>query len=134
MNEQLSGRELDAVIHRDVMCQVWDESRCRACGWALAQSTADGCVAESCSQRPYPAKMADEPPRYSESIEAAMRVEDRIAWLGLIGAYVSALKLIGDRSTSARVITDEGRMWRMAHATPEQRCLAALSALEEKKS
>jgi hypothetical protein len=68
----------------------------------------------------------------TEEIEAAMQVEDRIAELGLQAQYVSALQLIGDKSTTARVITDTGRLWRLVHATAEQRCRAALAAIEGK--
>ena len=68
-------------------------------------------------------------PLYSSSIEEAMEVENQIAKLGLIREYVRALEHIGDMSTPSRVITDTGIAWRLAHATAEQRCRAALAAV-----
>lgn len=70
-------------------------------------------------------------PRYSSDISAAMEVENRIEQLHLIREYVRALEHIGDMATPSRVITDTGVAWRLAHATPEQRCRAALKAVED---
>lgn len=39
--------------------QLWDETRCRVCGWPLAESADKGCVPGNCSQRPAPATRAD---------------------------------------------------------------------------
>jgi hypothetical protein len=67
-------------------------------------------------------------PNFSESIEAAMQVEDRIAEMGLRSEYYRAL--VG---TVASAITDRFfQMFDVVHATPEQRCLAALKAVEGK--
>jgi hypothetical protein len=75
--KELIGRELDAAVAEKVMGHVWNEARCRACGWPLAATAEEGCTIESCSQRPYPSKRADEPAPYSESIEAAMQVAEK---------------------------------------------------------
>lgn len=40
--------------------QPWDESRCRICGWPVKASLLDGCTVNSCSQRPAPARRADD--------------------------------------------------------------------------
>lgn len=39
--------------------RLWDETRCRVCGWPLAESADRGCVPGNCSQRPAPAVRAD---------------------------------------------------------------------------
>jgi hypothetical protein len=38
---------------------MWDEARCRVCGWPLAESADRGCVPGNCSMRPKPAQRAD---------------------------------------------------------------------------
>ena len=42
-----------------------DVRRCDVCGWPLAQSPDDGCVADNCSMRPRPS------PTYREKLQAA---------------------------------------------------------------
>lgn len=40
--------------------RLWDETRCRVCGWPLAESVDKGCVPGNCSQRPLPKERADQ--------------------------------------------------------------------------
>lgn len=69
----VAWRELDAAVHLALGYQ-WDEKRCRICGWLLETEISIGCVAGGCSQRPAPARRADEPPAYSADICAAWHV------------------------------------------------------------
>lgn len=39
--------------------RLWDEARCRVCGWPLVERIEDGCVTGSCSMRPLPKQRAD---------------------------------------------------------------------------
>lgn len=39
--------------------RVWDEMRCRICGWPLAKTRDEGCVPGDCSMRPRPTRRAD---------------------------------------------------------------------------
>lgn len=70
------------------------------------------------------------PAPFAESIAQAFKAEDRIAELNLKGAYASALCRI--------VVADmkdgdiESGQWLLAHASPEQRCRAALQCVKEK--
>lgn len=78
-----AGRELNALVHKQVMGIVWDESRCRVCGWALASRWELGCVVGNCSmrQREFHGN-ADEPPAYSENIRLAWEVVEAMGHLG----------------------------------------------------
>lgn len=60
----------------------------------------------------------------STDIAFAMRVEDRIAELGLQSPYYGALVNIVAASITDRVF----HLFDVVHATPEQRCRAALQA------
>ena len=68
-------------------------------------------------------------PSYSTDIAAAYQMEERIAELGLIDEYCKQLNKI------ANVHWDEGvrqpQRWQLIHATPEDRCKAALMAVEK---
>ena len=67
-------------------------------------------------------------PPYSTNISAAMEVENRIAELGLENEYTIALwDAVGTGTPSSR------SLWFCIHATPEQRCLAAIEASKENK-
>ena len=59
-------------------------------------------------------------PEYSRDIAAAMRMEDRIEELGLIPKYCEALLNI----------TDASEHFELIHASPEDRCRAAVMATE----
>ena len=71
-------REIDAQVHREVMGAVWDETRCRVCGWPIVPTGLQGCWARSCAMRPVPDRRADEPPRYSSSIAAAWQIVEKL--------------------------------------------------------
>ena len=75
--------------------------------------------------------------RYSTDIKAAFEVEDRIAAMGLAEKYAM---ILGQSAAlmEAEFLYGEGSkpqsgelFWLVAHATPEQRCLAALKAVGE---
>jgi hypothetical protein len=66
-------RELDSRVHREVMGVVWDESRCRVCGWPIVPEGGSGCWASNCSLRPSPIIRADAVPEYSSDIAAAWK-------------------------------------------------------------
>ena len=73
-----AGRELDLLVEERVLGFVWDESKCRICGWRLKGSVDDGCVIDNCSQRPAPKIRADEPGLYSTDIRVAWVVVDKM--------------------------------------------------------
>ena len=65
--------------------------------------------------------------RPSTSISAAWLVEERIAELGLIDEYCwEIIKLASTKKG------DPPQQWNLIHATPEDRCRAALKAMESK--
>ena len=99
--EELSGRELDEAVAVRVM-----ETPLRSDG------------------TPWPGDVWP----YSSNIEAARRVEDRIAELGLQSAYYRALLDIVANSISDRLF----HHFDLIHASAEQRSRAALAAMEQK--
>lgn len=71
--------------------------------------------------------------RYSTEIKAAMEVEDRIAELGKQNDYIAHLwDEVGAARDGANFWTAQNfnAFWLCVHATPEQRCRAALKAIE----
>lgn len=78
------GHELDARVHTEVMGRVWDESRCRVCGWPLIMRDSTGgiqhhCWPDNCSMRPLPKTRADAIPAYSTDIAAAWQVIEKLS-------------------------------------------------------
>lgn len=71
-------RELDAQVAEKVMGVIWDDMRCRVCGWSLSDRSENGCTKKSCSLRPVPDRRADLPAPYSSSISAAMSVVEKM--------------------------------------------------------
>jgi hypothetical protein len=68
--------------------------------------------------------------RPSESIEAAMQVENRIAELGLQTRYVLELaKIVDPRSNRNDAVMS--LWWALVHATSEQRCRSAYAAVKD---
>lgn len=132
--EQNVLRSLDAEVHSKVMGATWPENRCRVCGWVIAGiDPRYGCTLESCSLRPVPEHRADEAPHYSTDIGAAIRVEDRIAELGKQNDYIAHLwDEVGAARDGSHFWTAQNfnAFWLCVHATPEQRCRAALHAME----
>ena len=71
-----------------------------------------------------------------ESIEAAFQVEDRLAELGLQNDYIAHLWIVvGATRNGINFWTADNfkAFWLCVHATPEQRCRAALAAIESKE-
>ena len=71
-------------------------------------------------------------PDYSSSLDAAWLMEEEIAQRKLIRKYVFALEdIVWSAGRSQQAILDEWpsphELWQLIHATPEQRCRAALS-------
>lgn len=73
-----AGRKLDTLVHERVMGVVWDESRCRVCGWAFSGVLSQGCIPGNCSMRPPPRYQASEAPTYSTDIGNAARVVEKL--------------------------------------------------------
>lgn len=70
-------------------------------------------------------------PRYSSDIAAAMQVEGRIAEMELQSRYAAALWIVaGDDAEKAN---QHYGNWDLIHATAEQRCRAALAAVNGKE-
>src|SRR5688572_21125461 len=69
-----AGPEMDALVSAKVLGIVWDETRCRVCGWTLVEEGGMGCWASNCSMRPPPDRRADGPARYSKRIEFAVAI------------------------------------------------------------
>ena len=67
-------------------------------------------------------------PAYSTDIAPSYTMEERIAELGLIGEYCKHLNDMANARWDAGEI--QGRSWQLIHATPEDRCRAALKALD----
>jgi len=66
----------------------------------------------------------------SASLEDAKKAEDRIAELGLEHEYAGALlEATGTQYQSSLPVV----VWAVIRATPEERCLAALSVMEKSK-
>lgn len=75
-----AGRELDALVEEKVMGFVWNEARCRVCGWPITDLEVAGrayCTKDSCALRPRPEHRADDPAPYSTDIAAAWEVVER---------------------------------------------------------
>lgn len=137
-------REIDAQVHCEVMGIVWDESRCRGCGWPIVSEGEQGCWASNCSMRPCPDHRADEPPHYSSSIAAAWQVVERIrTWSGgQQDAFYDAIcdqwhddrgRFVPDESPDAlaRYLMDSAFRWFLfrAPSQPLAICRAALKAV-----
>ncbi len=77
-----------------------------------------------------PAYGHPEPLAYSRDIAAAMLVEDRIEELGLIEEYCKQLNKIANDTWDWRDGIKDSLVWQLIHASPEDRCRAALLAAE----
>jgi hypothetical protein len=116
---RMTDEQLRAAIGAEVMGVVWDEARCRVCGWRIDD---EHCQADNCSLRPFPEKRADELPHYESDDSTVCGVEAGIKARGLIAEYLNELRRIVDPAP----ITD---LWQMVTATSRQRCEAALAAV-----
>ena len=70
-------------------------------------------------------------PEFSTDIAVAWLVEERIAELGLIKEYCMHLNEIANEHWDAG--NRQSQRWQLIHATPEDRCRAALMAAEAGK-
>lgn len=78
--KEAMSREIDAQL-AEKLGPPWDETRCRICGWPLAETAVLGCVAGNCSQRGRGGLRCDDPPRYSTDPAASKKLLDRMAEL-----------------------------------------------------
>ena len=86
-----AGPELRSLVS-EIISGPWDETRCRICGWTLADDVLNGCVPGNCSLRPPPEQHADEPGPYDTSPGLAFEVlwpwlkkelgDDHNLWIG----------------------------------------------------
>jgi hypothetical protein len=115
VNEQLPDRELDALVAEKIFNLIENG------GLGVSPWDSESGIVND----------VDLPlSHYSTDISAAMEMELRIFSDERIRSYVSALR----RITEADDIADSiNRDWMLIHATPKQRCLAALSAINGDK-
>lgn len=151
-DERLSGRELDAEIHVRVMGFPLES---KLVGDGASKETALRCEPENAAWRvrseadkywdrfsPDGSERVVIAPHYSESIEAAMAVVEKMAQLGWQIEMVNAHKLhtlVTDNSRIwyVRLINDENDLnnWsEERESLPEAISRAALKALEHKES
>lgn len=134
MTQQAARREepTDARIAA-LMGLVWDERRCRVCGWPFAHvryHTA-ACTPESCSMRPAPERRADTPAPYTTDLAAAWRV---VTYLRERDVWMERLEQLGEeiwRCCFEVRPRDAGRWVQGVGGTaPEAICAAAAPVLE----
>jgi hypothetical protein len=83
--DQMSpGREMDALLAAKVMGLLWDETRCRICGWPSFKDITAGCTKESCSLRPAPERRADEPAPWSTDIATTWKMVEALEVKGCL--------------------------------------------------
>ncbi len=109
------SRELDAVIAEKIFDRPSSYYHC-------PHFDKDGRILSFCS--------CPDLPRYSRDIAAAMQVEERIKELGLIDEYCMHLNDIASMHVWYAE-HPQPLMWEIIHATPEDRCRAAVMAAEE---
>jgi len=71
-------------------------------------------------------------PDYSGSLDAAWQMEEEIERQGLHGSFVRELVWAAADSAGDFNLQSPYALWLLIHATPEQRCEAALEAVREK--
>ena len=130
--DKLEGREMDALVAERVMgCEkvYWRELN------GNKQVFCD-CLDEfDIRGRLHEARNANIPmllAYYSTDIAAAWLVEERIKELGLIEEYCMQLNRIANNTWDWRDGMKNALLWQLIHATPEDRCRAALKALDRK--
>lgn len=122
---ELPDRELDVKIAQDVfgIKKIFKPSEFKSANDAFWGSEEPSFIPSGKSPRTHMID-ARPVPYFSSQIEAAMQVEDRIVELGKQTDYVFALGEIIEREKDS-----PAGVFDYAHATPRQRCLAALSAI-----
>ena len=133
-----AGRELDAKVAEFM---EWDGCHvihyCEDTWYNYCRN--DGCYESGASDENIMMWNGGDPPipgckgypLYSTDISAAWLVEERIAELGLIEEYCFQLNAIANIHLD-RDYYRQPQRWQLIHATPEDRCLAALAAVEDK--
>lgn len=66
------GPDLDRLYAERAEGYVWDETRCRVCGWPLGEWLLGTCTPENCSMRPPPSPRADSVAPVSTDNSAAL--------------------------------------------------------------
>lgn len=130
--DDLTPTEVNERIHIEVLKQVWDKSRCRVCGWPLSDEPT-GCHLGDCSQRPVPAVRADATPNYCGDHTLARLVEDKLEEMGP-EVYEEYAGNLVDLVVPGIIIYDQledAEIWKIIRATPEQKCRAALKAVQQ---
>lgn len=70
------------------------------------------------------------PPKYSTDIAAALEIEEKLKARGLVSEYVEELRIVcGVEELGWDACYGDEEMFLFIHATPKQRCLAALKAV-----
>lgn len=123
---QLIGRELDAAVQAEVFGHTHTWKRVSYHGNQGSWWRCDPCSSEVLS------KDEPEPPQYSLLPMFSWAVEERIATLHLQRAYMAALWRITEPPPAWD--GDDGWNWAYCHATPRQRCEAALAATRAARS
>ena len=105
--------------------------KCKRCDKPIADHTAgrelDACVAKVVFNVKQIYVFNNEvTPKYSERIADAYQMEERIAELGLIDDYIIILCASVYDKYLIESIHDKSGLWHLTHATPEERCKAAL--------
>lgn len=104
-------RELDALIHTEVMGAVWDEGRCRMCGWPIVpEGQHGGCWKSNCAMRPWPGRRADDAPRYSTDVAAAWWVVEKLI-APRDGRYFTMTASVGAGGIDVGFISEIGRAY-----------------------
>lgn len=132
--EKLEGRELDAIV-AELMGWIWIRFKYELGGYEgpehAFQVKADelGGFFDTdkymADDGKYPKQTHARVPHYSTEIAAAFQVEEQIRKLKLVKEYCEALCEIVDTRND---IVLRYSLWSLIHATPEQRCKAALKA------
>lgn len=123
-------REIDAQVHREVMGIVWDETRCRVCGWPIVPEGEQGCWASNCGMRPLPERRADEPAKYSTNISHAWNVHQLICGrlFSVRRRYYAALQEIASEGCSF-IVAWPDVLTILRDRLPLAICLAAMKAV-----
>lgn len=124
IHEMQAGPELDVAVAERVMalepCDEWEYSH--------RNELVSNCHEHDCYPRSRPA-------HYSTNAVAARLVEKEIARLGLENGYVMSLCSVCSKIGNEHTVTMDwlkmtGRLaWLVIHASPEQRCRAALGVM-----
>lgn len=134
--DALQGRELDAAVAENIMGLCWHDFEPKN----KTSQRAKKFVCSKCGLSRFGGD-AHTPPHYSESRQAIAEFENEIERRGLTWEYVEALSEIvapgyahvfssvSELEKREHYICGSDLLWRIAHASTEQRCRAALKAV-----